>query len=213
MGAIAIAPSNRFILYAGTGEANNSGDSNFGRGVLVSVDGGATWTLRNNGGAFDRKTISEIAVDPSDANVAYVAIAGGGVNGLGGNTGIWKTTDGGATWTNTTAAITSTQAWSSVRIDPNNSLVLYAAVGSSGGNSANGVYKSVNGGSNWSLLAEAPSGTVAGRIVVAVGKTDSQVLYVSATGTGLAGSTAFGSLYKFMRSSALSARVETSFAL
>src|SRR5439155_9815671 len=45
MGAIAVAPSNPDVIYAGTGEANNSGDSNFGRGILVSADEGATWTL------------------------------------------------------------------------------------------------------------------------------------------------------------------------
>src|SRR5262249_34983181 len=119
MGAIAIAPSNPQVIYAGTGEANNSGDSNFGRGVLVSTNGGTTWILQNNGGAFDRRTISEIAIDPNNPGVAYVAIAGGGVNGLGGNTGIWKTTNGGATWTNTTSTITSTGSWSSIKVDPN----------------------------------------------------------------------------------------------
>src|SRR5262249_16959336 len=72
MGAIAVAPSNPLVVYAGTGEANNSGDSNFGRGVLVSTDGGLTWTLRNAGGAFDQKSISQIAIDPTNANVAYV---------------------------------------------------------------------------------------------------------------------------------------------
>src|ERR1043166_9586941 len=46
MGAIAIAPSNSSVIYAGTGEANNSLDSNFGRGILVSTDAGVTWTLR-----------------------------------------------------------------------------------------------------------------------------------------------------------------------
>src|SRR6266566_4228373 len=58
MGAIAISPSNPLVLYAGTGEANNSLDSNYGRGILVSTDGGATWTLRTNAGLFDRRTVS-----------------------------------------------------------------------------------------------------------------------------------------------------------
>jgi uncharacterized repeat protein (TIGR01451 family) len=200
MGAIAIAPSNPLVLYAGTGEANFSGDSNFGRGVLVSTDGGATWTLRNNGGSFDRKTISEIAIDPTNSSIAYVAMAGGGVNGLGGNTGVWKTIDGGVTWTNTTSGITSIQPWTSVRINPTNPSVLYAAVGSTGGSAQNGVYMTTNGGVSWSLLSGGPTGTVAGRIVVAVAPSNSQVIYVSATGTGVAGSTSSGSLYRFMRS-------------
>jgi hypothetical protein len=45
MGAVAIARSNPLVIYAGTGEANNSGDSNFGRGILVSTNGGASFTL------------------------------------------------------------------------------------------------------------------------------------------------------------------------
>src|SRR5438094_8335936 len=200
MGAVAIARSNPLVVYAGTGEANFSGDSNFGRGVLVSTDAGATWILRNNGGAFDRRTISEIAIDPTNASVAYVAVAGGGVNGLSGNTGVWKTSDGGVTWTNTTAAVTSTQAWTSVRIDPSDPSVLYAAVGSIFGATQNGIYKSTNGGGSWSVLSAGPTGTVAGRIVVAVAPSNAQVIYVSAHGTGVAGSTSFGSLFRFMRS-------------
>src|SRR5438132_7315701 len=191
MGALAIAPSNPLVIYAGTGEANNSGDSNFGGGVLVSTDGGNTWALRNNGGNFDRRTISEIAIDPTNSNVVYVAVAGGGVNGLSGNTGIWKTSDGGVTWTNTTGAIASDLSWSSIRIDPTNPGTLYAAVW---GGAPGGVYKSTNGGISWNLLAGAVSGTAAGRIVVAVAKSNPQVVYVSAA------SNATGGLYKFMRS-------------
>jgi photosystem II stability/assembly factor-like uncharacterized protein len=193
MGAIAIAPSNPNVIYAGTGEANNSGDSNFGRGVLISTNGGTAWTLSTAGGAFDRRTISEIAVDPTDATVAYAAVSGGGVNGVGGNNGIWKTTNTGATWTNTTTAITTAVAFSSVRIDPNNPATLYTAVGGFGA-SANGVYKTTNGGTNWSLLANAPNGTTTFRIVLAVAKTNSQVVYVSATSAATFG------LLKFVRS-------------
>jgi len=200
MGAIAVAQSNTQVIYAGTGEANNSGDSNFGRGVLVSIDGGGTWTLRNAGGAFDRKAISEIAVDPTNANIVYVAVSGGGVNGVGGNNGVWKSTDGGVMWTNTTATITSTNPWTSVRIDVNNPATLYAAVGNIFGTSVNGVYKTTNGGTSWTNLANAPGGTAAGRIVVAVSKSNSQVVYASASGNGTAGSTAFGSLFKLERS-------------
>src|SRR5262249_49135545 len=53
---------------------------------------------------------------------------------------------------------------------------------------------------SWSLLSAGPTGTVAGRIVVAVAPSNSQVIYVSATGTGAGGSTSFGTLFRFMRS-------------
>ena len=196
MGAIAVAPSNPSVIYAGTGEANNSADSNFGRGVLVSTNGGASWTLQTAGGAFDRKTISEIAVDPTNANIVYVAVAGGGVNGVGGNNGVWRSADGGGTWTNTTAAITTAQPWSSVRIDPNTPATLYAAVGNIFGNAANGVYKTTNSGGIWTLQATAPNGATTGRIVVAVSQSNSQVVYMSAQNSG--GS--FGALLKIERS-------------
>lgn len=85
MGAIAISRSNPLVLYAGTGEANNSGDSNFGRGILRSTDGGANWTLNTGpAGVFNanRMTCSKIAVDPTNANVAYAAMANIGNNGI-----------------------------------------------------------------------------------------------------------------------------------
>src|SRR5207237_512211 len=120
-----------------------------------------------------------------------------GANGLTGNTGIWKTTNGGATWTNTTNLSGATEVpWSDVAIDPNNPSILYAAVGNPGGSNKNGVYKSVNGGSNWTPapLSGAPFGVISGRITIAVAKSNSQVVYVSASDP------VFGFLYKFMRS-------------
>ncbi|HZY90739.1 MAG TPA: S8 family serine peptidase, partial [Gemmataceae bacterium] len=128
MGAIAVAPSAPTTVYAGTGESNNSGDSFYGRGVLKSTDGGATWSLLNNAGNFDRQVISKIAVSPTDPNTLYVAVAGGGVNGLGGQTGVWKTTDGGQTWTNTTTTIpnvTTNDAFSDVLVDPTNANIVF----------------------------------------------------------------------------------------
>jgi photosystem II stability/assembly factor-like uncharacterized protein len=194
--------SGQGIIYAGTGEANNSGDSNFGRGILISADGGATWRLSTGpANAFDRLTTSQIAVDPTNPRVAYAAMADLGVNGLfGSNTGIWKTSNAGKTWTNTTTSIDSSLPWSAVVIDPNNNLIIYAAVGTIFGATTNGVYKSIDGGNTWSLLSAGPNGVAAGRIAIAVSQANSQILYVTASGTGRSGSTSFGTLYKIMRS-------------
>src|SRR5437899_4419800 len=108
MGAIAIAPSNANVLYAGTGEANNGVTTYFGRGILASTDGGASWTLRTGpGGVFNsrRLTVSKIDIHPTDPNTAYAAVADFGNNGVCCiDTGIYKTTDGGANWTNVTGA-------------------------------------------------------------------------------------------------------------
>ena len=190
------------IIYAGTGEANNSGDSNFGRGILISTSGGTTWKLSTGpSNAFDRLTTSQIAVDPTNPRVAYAAMADRGVNGLfGSNTGIWKTSDGGKTWTNKTTSINSSLPWSAVMIDPNHPQILYGAAGYNGGAATNGVYKSTDGGNTWSLLPAGPKGVAAGRIAIAISQANSQVVYVTASGTGQAGSTSFGALYKIMRS-------------
>jgi hypothetical protein len=103
MGAIALAPSNPNIIYAGTGEANmgpskarNFRDNiYYGRGVLKSTDGGATWTLQGTA-EFERRTISRILVDPTDPLVVYLAVGATATNGLEGARGIWKSIDGGA---------------------------------------------------------------------------------------------------------------------
>ncbi len=183
MGALALARSNPLVLYAGTGEANNGLDSNFGRGILTSIDGGDTWTLRTGPtDVFNRMTVSQIAVDPTNANVAYAAFGAGGSNSLCcSNTGIYKTTDGGLTWTNLTALVDSMHNWSAIQIDPSNTNVLYAALGDSSSNVTNGVYKSTNGGATWILQVGAPNGlnVDVGRIVLAVAPSNSQVLYVS----------------------------------
>ncbi|HEX7379345.1 MAG TPA: hypothetical protein VF278_19640, partial [Pirellulales bacterium] len=161
------------IVYAGTGEANNSGDSFYGEGILVSTNGGANWTLENAGGDFSRRSVSKIAIDPSDPTgaTAYAAVAGFASNGVSGNTGIWKTTNFGATWTNTTAAnsLSSFDEWSDVVIDPHTPSTLYAADGNSFGGSGNGVYKSTDGGASWTLLNGAGSvnGAKDGRIALA----------------------------------------------
>jgi photosystem II stability/assembly factor-like uncharacterized protein len=151
--------------------------------------------------AFDRLTTSQIAVDPTNSRVAYAAMADDGANGLfGSNTGVWKTTNGGTTWTNTTTSINSSLPWSAVVIDPNHPQTLYAAAGDFGGAATNGVYKSTNGGNAWSPLSAGPKGVAAGRIAIAISKANSQVVYVTASGTGKPGSTSFGTLYKIMRS-------------
>ena len=119
MGAIALAPSSPNIIYAGTGEANfgpskagnlimNAGEFRdniyYGRGILKSVDNGDSWTLLTGTGEdgtldnFDRRAISQIVVDPTDPDTVYVAVGAQASNGLAGNTGIWRSRDGGLTW-------------------------------------------------------------------------------------------------------------------
>jgi hypothetical protein len=162
------------IVYAGTGEANNALDNYYGEGILVSTNGGSTWTLQNDGGVFTGASVSKIVIDPADTSgkTVYVTIDNNAQHrpqNMNLATGIYKSTDGGATWTNTTAAagLTSTDTWSDLVIDPVNHK-LFAAVGSSDGSASNGVYTSPDGGNTWSMVAALPSGTAEGRIALAL---------------------------------------------
>jgi autotransporter-associated beta strand protein len=190
IGAIAIAPTSTSTIYAATGEAVNSpaGLANYGQGVLKSTDGGKTWTLLGNS-TFSRHTISQIVIDPTNASNVYVAVAGGGNNGVTGNTGIYKSTDGGTTWTNTTTAISTTAQFTDVEIDKSNAMHLFAAVG--GGTSGSGIYVTTNGGTSWSLVGGGLiSGTEVGWTKVAFAPSSTQTVYASfsnnATGSLLA---------------------------
>jgi photosystem II stability/assembly factor-like uncharacterized protein len=207
MGAIALAPSDPNVIYAGTGEANNAG-SYYGRGILVSTDGGATWAL-TGAGTFDRLAIAKIAVDPTDPNTAYAAVNDFADNGrpFAGGTGIFKTTDGGAHWANTTAALNDQfDPYSDVVIDPSNPSTVYMAIGDHFGDAyhtgGNGVYKSTDAGAHWTKLGGGlpADANAIGRVSLAVAPSDSQVIYVSISGTGHGVSTAHGTLFKLMRS-------------
>jgi hypothetical protein len=185
MGAIALGvnPNNtsQQVLYAGTGEANNSAffntssdDSYYGEGILVSTNGGSTWTLTGQS-QFTGMGISRIAVDPQNPNVAYAAVNQFTANGTAGTTGIYKTTNAGGTWTNMTGAIDTTHTWSDVVIDPSTSgatAVLFAAVGDVNTGTNNGVYESINGGASWFHVPGGktglPSGPTVGRISLAI---------------------------------------------
>ena len=96
IGDIAIAPSNPDIVWVGTGEANNRQSSSFGDGIYKSTDAGKTFTKM---GLADSQSIARIVIDPKDPNVVYVAVLGH-LFGPNKERGVYKTTDGGKTWTN-----------------------------------------------------------------------------------------------------------------
>jgi photosystem II stability/assembly factor-like uncharacterized protein len=201
MGAIALAPSDPSVVYAGMGEANNAGDNFYGRGVLKSTDGGANWTLEGQFDEFgfplfDRSTISKIVVSPSDPNTVYVAVAGSGVNGNVAATGIYETTDGGTTWFDTTASISTTASFCDLVIDPTTPTTLFAAVGSVAGDQANDVYETTDGGATWDPVFD-PGILGVGRIAIAMAPSDPNVIYVSVAGSGQGG-TNFGDVAAFL---------------
>jgi hypothetical protein len=179
MGAIAIAPNSPNVIYAGTGEATNSGLSFYGRGILKSTDFGQHWSLiTGNAGKneFDRRTIAQIVVSPTDPNTVYVAVDDRGVNGLQGNTGIWKTSNGGTTWTDTTSSISTTEQYTDLVINPTDPMNLFMAVGTFFGSSLNGVYETTTGGASWAPAGNFPGGSADGMIKIAMSGT---TLYAS----------------------------------
>jgi photosystem II stability/assembly factor-like uncharacterized protein len=184
MGAIAVAPSNPNVIYAGTGEADFSLDSFYGRGLLKSTDAGATWTLLTGNAEvneFDRKAISRILVNPTDPNTVYLAVAAGGENGLTGPYGLYKSSDGGTTWTNTTTSITTDPSadFTDAVLDPSNPQTLYVAVDNPFASIAkSGVYKSTDGGSSWSIAGNFPQG-IGGMIRVAIAASAPQTLFAA----------------------------------
>jgi photosystem II stability/assembly factor-like uncharacterized protein len=95
IGALAVAPSNPNVLYAGTGESDIRADLSSGDGVYKSQDGGVTW---KNIGLRDSRQISRIVVDPHNADIVYIA-ALGHAYGPNDERGVYKSIDGGNTWT------------------------------------------------------------------------------------------------------------------
>jgi uncharacterized repeat protein (TIGR01451 family) len=148
IGALAVAPSNDAIIYAGTGEGALSGDSYFGNGVLKSTDGGQTWS-HVSGDYFVGVSMSRILVDPNDANHLYAAV----LRGRGGarrtspalhsKFGIWESTNGAATWTLLKEAPKNTNGATDLEMDPINTNVMYTSFW------GDRVYKSTDGGHTW----------------------------------------------------------------
>jgi photosystem II stability/assembly factor-like uncharacterized protein len=94
IGAIAVAPSNPEIIYAGAGEADFRSDLTYGNGVYKSTDAGRTW---KNIGLKASRHISRIVVDPKNPDVVFVA-AMGSAYGPGAERGLFRSSDGGANW-------------------------------------------------------------------------------------------------------------------
>ena len=180
IGDVAIAPSDPNLIWVGTGENNNRQSSSWGDGVYKSSDGGKTW---KHMGLTESKHIARIIVDPVDNDVVYVA-ALGSLWGPGGQRGIFKTTDGGQTWTNPLRVNDDTGATELV-MDPSNNKVLYAATyqrrratwGFNGGGPGSAIYKSTDAGKTWTKLTKGiPEGPM-GRIGLDVYRKDPSIVY------------------------------------
>ena len=189
IGALAIAPSDHNVVWAGTGEANDRNSSSWGDGVYRSTDSGKTWT---NVGFKASKTIARIVVHPTDPATAWVA-ATGDLWVPGGERGCYKTTDAGATWKLVLGAPTpygDRVGCGDLALDPSNPNVLYAGLyarrrypwkfvsgtDATDGKDLGGIWKSGDGGTTWKKLsAGLPARTQ--RIGLAVWAKDPKVVY------------------------------------
>jgi photosystem II stability/assembly factor-like uncharacterized protein len=160
VGALAVAPSDPNVIYAGTGETTIRIDVSHGDGVYRSSDAGRTWT---NVGLRDTRHIGKIRVHPDNPDVVWVAALG---HAFGPNEerGVFKSEDGGATWRK--VLFVSEKAGAvDLTLDETNPRLLYAAIWEahrsfwmiSSGGPQSGVWRSVDGGETWENLTQRPN--------------------------------------------------------
>src|SRR5947208_6795578 len=123
IGALAVAPSDHNVIYVGTGEAAIRGNATYGIGVFKSIDAGKTW---ENVGLKDTRQIGALIVDPRNENVVMVAALG---HAFGPNQerGIFRTSDGGKTWTKVLSKDENTGGIDAV-FDPHNPNIVFASL-------------------------------------------------------------------------------------
>ena len=179
--ALAMAPGDTSIVWAGTGEADSRNSISPGGGVYKSSDAGKTWTLM---GLTETRQIGRIVIDPTDANVVYVA-ALGHAWGPNKERGLFKTADGGRTWTNA-KLISDRAGFVDVAMDPSDHTVLWAAswerqrtpYSLQSGGPGSGLWKTTDAGATWTRISGGgfPT-TMLGRIGLAVAPSNPQVVY------------------------------------
>jgi photosystem II stability/assembly factor-like uncharacterized protein len=179
--ALAMAPSDTSIVWAGTGEADSRNSISPGGGVYKSTDAGKTWTFM---GLEDTRQIGRIAIDPTDPDVVYVA-ALGHAWGPNRERGLFKTSDGGRTWHNV-KFISDRAGFVDVAIDPAHHEVVWAASWERrrtayslvSGGPGSGLWRSTDAGEHWTRIGGGgfPT-TMLGRIDVAIAPSDPHVIY------------------------------------
>lgn len=188
VGAIAVAPSNANVIYAGSGEGLQRPDLAVGDGFYKSTDAGKTWMHL---GLRDAQQITAIVIDPKDSERVYVA-AQGHPYGPNAERGVFRSTDGGKSFEKVLYKDENVGAAELV-MDPVNPQVLYAALwaarvapwevrsGASIYIAGSGLYKSTDGGSTWKPLTKGlPTGEEKlGRIGVAIAPSNANRIYAS----------------------------------
>ncbi len=181
MGDLAIAPSDTNTIYAGSGEQNSRNSISPGCGVFKSTDGGRTW---NHLGLADTEHIGRLQVHPRDPNTVYMAVLGSAWK-PGKARGLYKTTDGGKTWT-VMKFISERAGFIDVQLDPTNPDIIWASsyerqrgpyfLQSGGPGSA--LWKSTDAGVTWTKVSGGgfPASNL-GRIEIAIARSNPRIMY------------------------------------
>ena len=181
-GALGFDPNHPDTIWVGTGENHGGRHNGFGDGIYKSTDGGAKWEKK---GLEASEHISKIIIHPDDPDTLWVA-AQGPLWSAGGERGVYKTTDGGESWTNVLLLGEYTGATDLV-IDPRDPDRLYAAMWQHhrtvaayvGGGPESGFWKSEDGGENWTELKTGlPEGNM-GKIGLTISPLRPDVLYAA----------------------------------
>lgn len=191
IGAIALDPSHPDTLWVGTGESWTRNSVSVGDGIYKSTDGGENWT---NVGLPNSERIARIIVSPKDGNIVYACVPGK-LWSDSADRGLYRTTDGGAHWSQILKGPNLSTGCSSVSMDPTNPNVLFAGLWDfrrkgwtfrSGGDgpsapSGSALYRSIDGGTTWSPLTAAthrglPKGPW-GRIEVTIAPSNAKTVY------------------------------------
>ena len=184
IGALAIDQNNPDVIWVGTGESNMRNSVAIGDGMYKSDDAGDNW---KKVGLENSEHISKIVIDPSNSNTVYVAVPGA-LWGDSEERGLYKTVDGGDSWTKILYVDDKTGC-ADVVMDPKNPKILYASMWQfrrkpwtfSSGGETSGLFKSMDGGESWERIDKAFSeDNMLGRICIAVSPGDSKHIYAIA---------------------------------
>jgi len=183
IGDVAVAPSNHNIVWVGTGEANLRNSTYYGDGVYKSTDGGKTWKLM---GLKESHHIGKVIIHPTDSDIVYVAAQGHYYTD---NTdrGVYKTTDGGKTWTKSLEVVVDgiNVGATDMVMDPHDPDTLYASTyqrirkpwGFSGSGPGSGIHKTTDGGQTWQKLTNGLPKGLLGKIGLAIYPENPDILY------------------------------------
>jgi photosystem II stability/assembly factor-like uncharacterized protein len=190
IGSIALDPNNPKTVWVGSGESWTRNSVSIGDGIYKSTDGGDTWT---NMGLKNSERIVKVIVDPKDSNSVYACVPGK-LWSDSADRGLYKTTDGGKSWSLILKGANLSTGCASLSMDAANSSVMFAGMWDfrrkgwtfrSGGDdgtkpSASGLFRSADGGKSWTEVTDKAKGFPTkpyGRVTVAVAPSNSKVVY------------------------------------